>query len=245
MPDFTVKEAVNSTFQRLSPGNNSCKAAGVSGEAPPVWTVTGNHTRNLMELLPGLDPLLFQHSCAVCRRVIKESKDHPWSAVLYDLHHYVACISTIILTKSGGDTDAQSKICLGALLHDIGKLLVPREIIQKPDKLDKHEIAIMKRHCELGYEMARKSGLPPDCADIILQHHERMDGSGYPNGMTAERISESAKIVMVADAMDAILSYRPYKAAAGVETGINVLRKEKTKYDPDCVRLLMQCLSPP
>lgn len=108
-------------------------------------------------------------------------------------------------------------LCLAALLHDIGMTLLPKEVLNKPDKLDEMEYAIVKNHCQMGASLLRESSIDQVVSEIILQHHERLDGSGYPYGLMKDEIMEEAKIVMEAEFFDAATTSRPYKKAKEIE----------------------------
>lgn len=101
---------------------------------------------------------------------------------------------------------------LAALVHDIGKLGIPAEIINKGGKLSDAEYAIVQTHCVIGHDILQQLGAPFPIAEIVHQHHERTDGSGYPRGLSGEAILEEARILAVADTYDAMSSYRPYRA---------------------------------
>lgn len=194
----------------------------------------------------------FKDASAVVGNIIFSSKSSPWWMYVCALSNYidwmythsvdVALISTFIAIKSNYSEEMQNEICLGALLHDVGKLLIPKKILQKAGQLDEQEKLIVRQHCELGYDMAQEWNLSERCLSIILQHHERLDGSGYPYGVSGDKISDYAKIVMIADSFDAITSYRPYKQLKSGSDGIEELRKESGKFDADCVNTLSQCI---
>jgi putative nucleotidyltransferase with HDIG domain len=201
---------------------------------------------------PGIDHSLLENASVILSKTISGLTASLWwtsfrtfcSCTDWMIAHSinVAMLSTIIAVKSKEQSENQYRICLGALLHDIGKLLIPKEIVQKPGKLSEKEISIMRRHCEIGYYVAQRINLPNDSADIVLQHHERMDGSGYPQCITADRIPRFSRIVMIADSIDAITSLRPYKDAENSKTGVDILLSEKSKFDPYYIGILLQCL---
>jgi HD-GYP domain-containing protein (c-di-GMP phosphodiesterase class II) len=123
------------------------------------------------------------------------------------------------------------KIGLGALLHDIGKLFIPISIVAKQRPLNPYETQVMKQHCELGEHVLTGRGLDTVCLKIVRQHHERLDGSGYPDGLRGSEIADEAKIVMIADSIDAITSYRPYKKAHSIAEAMKRLEKDSGQYD--------------
>jgi putative nucleotidyltransferase with HDIG domain len=128
-----------------------------------------------------------------------------------------------------------------ALVHDIGKLAVPAEILAKPGRLSDPEYSLIKIHPQVGFDILKNVDFGVPVAEIVLQHHERMDGSGYPNGVSGEEILLAARIIGVADVVEAMASHRPYRAALGLDAAIAEITTAESKYDPDvvgaCVRL--------
>lgn len=121
-------------------------------------------------------------------------------------------------------------------LHDIGKIYVPAEILSKPTRLSMAEYDIIKTHPRVGYDILRTIEFPWPIADIVLQHHERIDGSGYPEGLKGENILLEARILAVADVIEAMASHRPYRPALSIEAAIDEISENKGKlYDPDVV----------
>jgi HD-GYP domain-containing protein (c-di-GMP phosphodiesterase class II) len=116
------------------------------------------------------------------------------------------------------------RITLGAKLHDLGKIALPAEILSKPGSLTDAEWSIVKQHTTIGHEIAAASQVAAPITDIVLHHHERLDGSGYPHGLTGQEIRIGSRVVAVADTVDAICSHRPYRPALGVEVARDVLR---------------------
>jgi putative two-component system response regulator len=129
---------------------------------------------------------------------------------------------------------------LSAMIHDIGKLSVPSEILSRPGRLAETEFALVKAHAETGYEIVKDVEFPWPVAQIIRQHHERMDGSGYPQGLKGDEILPEARILAVADVCEAMASHRPYRPARGVERALEELKNHRgTLYDPDSVDALL------
>ncbi|WP_035074747.1 HD domain-containing phosphohydrolase [Maridesulfovibrio zosterae] len=123
-------------------------------------------------------------------------------------------------------------IRIAGILHDIGKISIPAEILSKPTRLTDLEMGLMKTHSEAGYEILKGISFPWPVAKIVLQHHERMDGSGYPKGLSADRILMEAKIIAVADVVEAMSSHRPYRAALGLQLAMDeIIRGRGTVYD--------------
>ncbi len=140
-------------------------------------------------------------------------------------------------------------IRLAGLIHDIGKISVPSEILSKPSKLDQLEFGLVKRHSNTGFDILKQIPFPWPIAKIVLQHHERMDGSGYPQGLSGNEILLEARIIAVADVVEAMSSNRPYRPALGIQKAMEEITKNKgILYDPDvvaaCLRLEGYCSCP-
>lgn len=155
----------------------------------------------------------------------------------------VANIAVSIAQEMHLDSDMCSGIKLAASIHDIGKMQVPIEILTKPTKLSKIEMDLIKVHPQVGYEILKDIPFPWPVAEMVHQHHERYDGSGYPQGLKGEQIILGARILAVADALEAISSYRPYRPALGIDVALNEIKTQRgVLYDPlvvdSCIRLL-------
>jgi putative nucleotidyltransferase with HDIG domain len=136
------------------------------------------------------------------------------------------------------------ELATGALVHDIGKLSVPDSILKKPGSLTSEEFAIVKRHPELGYRMLRDLGFSESVRGLVLDHHERLDGSGYPNGIGGPTMSIDARILAVCDVYDALISTRVYRDAFAHEQAMEILREEAgSKLDRRCVAALARILA--
>ncbi|MDI6846059.1 MAG: HD domain-containing protein [Candidatus Saccharicenans sp.] len=132
---------------------------------------------------------------------------------------------------------------LSAEIHDIGKIYVPSEILSKPTKLTELEYTIIKTHPQAGYEILQNIEFPWPVAEIVLQHHERIDGSGYPRGLKGEEILPEARILAVADVVEAMASHRPYRPAFGIDRALEEIKLNRGRlYGSDevdaCVRLI-------
>lgn len=125
---------------------------------------------------------------------------------------------------------------MAGLIHDIGKISVPAEILSKPGKLNEAEIQLIKRHPQVAYEIMKKIDFQWPVDLIVLQHHERMDRSGYPQGLSGEEILVEAKILCVADVVESMASHRPYRPALGLEKALEeISRNRGILYDPEVV----------
>jgi putative nucleotidyltransferase with HDIG domain/PAS domain S-box-containing protein len=145
-----------------------------------------------------------------------------------------------------GLTDAElDGLRLGALIHDIGKIAVPAEILAKPCRLSTVESNLLRQHPVAGHEILSVIDFGRPVAEIVLQHHERLDGSGYPHGLTTQDLLPEARILAVADVVEAMSSHRPYRAALGTDAALEELREGAgTRYDADvvtsCRRVLLE-----
>lgn len=136
-------------------------------------------------------------------------------------------------------------IQMAGTIHDIGKICIPAEILSKPGRLTEAEFAIMKAHCQTGYAILKRIEFPQPIARIVLQHHERIDGSGYPAGLSGKDILMQARIIAVADVAEAMASHRPYRPALGIDKALEELSQGRgVLYEPEvvdaCVKLLSQ-----
>lgn len=154
----------------------------------------------------------------------------------------VSELAVAIGKKAGLNENRIEGLRLGALIHDIGKIYVPGEILNRPGKITKPEFDLIKLHPEIGQEIIGGIDFPWDIEKMIIQHHERLDGSGYPNGLKDEEIIIESKIITVSDVVEAISSHRPYRAALGIRAALDEIKQGRgTKYDSEivvfCVKL--------
>jgi len=132
-------------------------------------------------------------------------------------------------------------IRIAALVHDIGKINIPAEILSNPSKLNEMEFSLIKNHPKVGYDILRKIDFPWPVARIVLQHHERLDGSGYPQGLKVEKILLEAKIMGVADVVEAMSSHRPYRPSLGIDKALEEISKNKgILYDLEVVNACLK-----
>lgn len=145
----------------------------------------------------------------------------------------VAHLATAIAKELQLTEDQIVGLKLASVVHDIGKIRVPAEILSKPGRLDELEFNLIKRHPVTGHEILKSINFPWPIAEAVLQHHERLDGSGYPRGLKDEEILHEAKIVAVADVVEAMVSHRPYRAGLGVDAAMEEITSNRgTMYDP-------------
>jgi putative nucleotidyltransferase with HDIG domain len=148
---------------------------------------------------------------------------------------------TIALTRAFGlSGDKVRAIARGAFLHDIGKIAIPRSILRKSGELDAGEIEVMRGHCDHGHETLRKIPFLAEAAEIAYAHHERWDGTGYPRGLKGDGIPLGARIVAVANTLDAIISNQPYRDAQPYSAAREeIVRWSGRQFDPEVVRVFL------
>ncbi|MBW9261488.1 MAG: response regulator [Candidatus Thiodiazotropha sp. (ex. Lucinisca nassula)] len=157
----------------------------------------------------------------------------------------VADLTVEISRELGLDEAFIKGIKMGATIHDIGKIHIPSEILNRTGPLSPAEFAVIKTHPEHGYEIVKDIDFPWPVADVVYQHHERWNGSGYPQGLAGEEISFAARIMAVADVVEAMSGHRPYRPALGIEAALyEVERGSGTLFDPQiasaCLRLFRE-----
>lgn len=163
---------------------------------------------------------------------IVESRD-PYTA---GHQQQVTKIAGIIAEKMTLPPDRIEAIRISAALHDIGKIAVPSEILTKPSQLSNLERELVKTHSQSAYDILKNIEFPYPIAEIILQHHERMDGSGYPQGLKGDDILLEARILAVADVIEAMSAHRPYRPALGIEAAMEEITGQSgILYDEDVV----------
>lgn len=154
----------------------------------------------------------------------------------------VARLACAIAKETGFSGDTIVGIGMAGEIHDLGKMSIPAEILSKPGELTEADWSMIKSHPQNGYDALKNIDFPWPIAQIILQHHERLDGSGYPDGIPGEHILPEARIISIADVVEAMASFRPYRPARGIEAALDEIEKNSgILYDPDmakaCLRL--------
>jgi HD-GYP domain-containing protein (c-di-GMP phosphodiesterase class II) len=143
-----------------------------------------------------------------------------------------ADVARAIATEMGLPQEQIEGLRMAGSIHDIGKLSIPAEILSKPSKLSEIEFALIKEHSQKGYEILQDVESPWPLAEIVYQHHEGMDGSGYPRNLKGNDILIEARILNVADVVEAMASHRPYRPSLGIDAALNEIEKNRgTKYD--------------
>ena len=148
----------------------------------------------------------------------------------------VASLASAIANKLDIPMHAVEGIHMAALLHDIGKVSIPAEILTKPTSMTSYEIAMLQTHAQAGYDILKHIHFPWNIAQTVLQHHERLDGSGYPNGIKGDVICQEARIIAVADTVEAMSSDRPYRKGKGIDAALEEIAMCSGKqFDADVV----------
>jgi PAS domain S-box-containing protein/putative nucleotidyltransferase with HDIG domain len=155
----------------------------------------------------------------------------------------VGLIAADIAREMGWPEDRCKNLALIGLVHDIGKIGVPAEILSKPGRLTTLEYEIVKAHAQRGYEILKDVEFPLPIADIIRQHHERLDGSGYPQGLKGDAILPEARVLAVADVLESMASHRPYRPALGIEKAVNEIESHvEVWFDPPVVGAMLNLI---
>jgi len=190
-------------------------------------------------------------SAAELRRVLEQTitaialtleKRDPYAA---GHQQRVAGLAAAIAAEMGLPPQQVEGVRFGALLHNIGTVSVPAEIINRPDRLSDLQFSLVKQHTQTGFEIVKDIPFPWPVAQMVLQHHERLDGSGYPQGLKGEQIVLEARILAVADVLEAMTAYRPYRAALKMDAALAALTQARgTQFDPEvvdaCLRVVKQ-----
>lgn len=155
----------------------------------------------------------------------------------------VAYLASLVGEKMGLDNDRLQGLYIGGLLHDIGKISTPEGILTKPGKLTKEEWSLIRAHAQQGYDILKDADLPWPVAEMALHHHERLDGSGYPDGISGDELSLEVRILAVCDVVDAMSSYRPYRPARSVAEILEEIRGGRgTRYDAGVVDIMLEMI---
>jgi len=153
----------------------------------------------------------------------------------------VSDLASAIAKEMGFPADKIVGIHIAGMLHDIGKIAIPAEILSKPGRLSKTEFDLIKEHSQVGYDILKSIKFPWPVAQIVLQHHERINGFGYPNGLLGREMLIEAKIMGVADVVEAMASHRPYRPALGIDKALEEISINKGKiYDAEAVNACLK-----
>jgi HD-GYP domain-containing protein (c-di-GMP phosphodiesterase class II) len=157
----------------------------------------------------------------------------------------VAKLAVAMANDLGLPKDEIHGIQLAAGIHDLGKIRVPAELLTRPGKLTDIEFSLIKTHAQAGYDILKGIEFPWPIANMVLQHHERLDGSGYPQGLKGDQILAGSRILAVADVLETMASHRPYRPALGIDLALKEIERGRgTVYDPAvvdaCLKLFRQ-----
>lgn len=173
--------------------------------------------------------------------IIGEMKD------VYTAGHQrkVAALSCAIAREMKLPDDVIYNISIGALIHDIGKINIPSDILNKPGKISSLEYQILQSHVEYSYEIVKGIDFPPQVIEMIHQHHERLDGSGYPQSLVGDQIILESRILAVSDVVEAMSSHRPYRPSLGLNAALKEISMNKgSKFDSNvvdvCIKLFKE-----
>jgi len=155
----------------------------------------------------------------------------------------VTDLAVAIAEKLGLEAFQVEGLRVAGLMHDIGKLAIPSELLSKPSRLTPTEFSLIQTHPEAGQSILRGIEFPWPVTDIVVQHHERLDGSGYPQGLTGDEILKEARILAVADVVEAMASHRPYRPARGIDQALSEIREHAgARYDEDAVTACVELI---
>lgn len=202
----------------------------VDDEAIAGFVVNAQDVTERIETLERLETLLRETISAFSTLI--EYRD-PYTA---GHQRRVARLATAVAVHLGLCPDDVDGIGVAATIHDIGKIAIPAEILARPARLSVAERALVEVHAQVGADIVGRVPFPWPVAELILQHHERMDGSGYPRGLRGEEILLGARIIAAADTVEAVASHRPYRPGLGIERALEVLEEgRRTKFDAGVV----------
>ncbi|WP_028587244.1 HD domain-containing phosphohydrolase [Desulfocurvus vexinensis] len=210
----------------------ACLVADEGGEAQGVvmaFRDISGRRETMARLRSTVDRLRQTVEATVQALVLTSEKRDPYTA---GHQQRVARLAVAIAARLGLADERLEGVRVAGLLHDLGKIYIPAEILSKPARLTAMEFGLMQTHPGVGYEILSGVPFPWPIADFVVQHHERLDGTGYPNGLAGEAVCLEARVLAVADVVEAMSSHRPYRAALGLELALDEVRKGRgTRYD--------------
>ena len=242
------------------------KGAGPGEKRPRVFTVTcKDGTEKIINLIPvQMETGVHIMTCEdiTSRKVAEEELQQTTEKLRKSLSGTIQALSSTVETRDpytaghqrkvsnlartiaqemGLSNDTVENIRMAGIIHDIGKISIPAEILSKPTKLTATEFSLIKAHSQTAYDILKDVGLPYPIAEIVLQHHERLDGSGYPQGLKNGETLLEAKIISVADVVDAIASHRPYRPGFGIDVALEEIEKNAgVLYDREAVEACLK-----
>jgi len=248
---FQLDERHETSYPGIAPHGHACLPLTVEGEVIgvlnlylPAGARLSKEELDFLEVLAGVVAKTVAHARAEHRLVrtfsqtvrmlsrVVEQRD-PYTA---GHQERVAKLACAIAEEMGLPEERVEGLHLAALVHDVGKIAIPAEILSYPGELDPLQRRLIQQHPQHGWELLKDLDFPWPIADWVAQHHERLDGSGYPKGLKGEEIALEARILAVADVVEAMTSHRPYRPALGVQAALEELEKGKGRlYDPEVV----------
>ncbi|MBU1002749.1 MAG: HD domain-containing protein [Proteobacteria bacterium] len=208
------------------------EGGGIMGAALAFRDISGRK-ETVRELKHIVSKLRQTVEATVQALVVTSEKRDPYTA---GHQQRVAQLAVAIARHLGLEGDQLDAIRVTGLLHDLGKIYIPAEILSKPARLTEMEMGLMRTHSQVAYDILSGVPFPWPVADIVLQHHERLDGTGYPRGLSGAQILPEARIICVADVVEAMSSHRPYRPALGLERALEEIRAGRNlRYDPQVV----------
>ncbi|QIB67867.1 HD domain-containing protein [Aminipila butyrica] len=212
-----------------------------------------NAANRMQQKSLNLDPERFNRSSLILKKIIFDAKLNQWWMLTQALFNYldwlythsidVALMSLLIASQKRYSDKELKEIALGAFLHDIGMLLIPKTILTKTTTLEDSEKQLIKQHCDLGYSVIQEYNLSNISVNIILQHHERLDGTGFPRGISEAYISPEAQIVALADVIDANTSYYPRHTIKDINTVLQELNKKGLRFDAENIHIFKSLMN--
>lgn len=205
------------------------------------------------QLIEAVDVSAIKHSEEMLHRTnmrLRRALDGSISAIAFTLEtrdpytaghqRRVAELSFALAAAMGLDADTAEGVRIAAAIHDLGKISIPSEILSKPTKLTEIEFSLIKIHSQAGFDILKNIDFPWPIAEIVYQHHEKIDGSGYPRGLRGDDMLIQSKILVVADVVEAMASHRPYRPALGLDFALEEITKNSGRlYDGDVVAACM------
>jgi putative two-component system response regulator len=235
-PDYSYEDIINmgaSDFiaKPFSMGELNAKILRIAREKKILWQLQQSLTR-VKEL--------FENTVGALASTLE--KRDPYTAGHQQRVGYLACA---LAQEIGMPVERIEGLRLASFVHDIGKIGVPSEVLSKPGKLSEVEMDLIRVHSQIGYDILKCIDFPWPIAEMVLQHHERLNGSGYPQGLFDQKILLEAKIIGVADVIEAMNSHRPYRPALGLSVALEEIYKNKgVLYDGEivdaCIRLFTE-----
>jgi putative nucleotidyltransferase with HDIG domain len=212
---------------------------------------------NLSRLVPAVERELREAKVRRERKKVQEQLEHSFidlaqtvsramaSRDPYTAGHEkrVADLARLVGKKMGLEENRLQGLYIGGLLHDIGKISTPESILSKPGELTDEEWNLIRAHTKRGYEILKDTYLPWPVADMAVHHHERLDGSGYPHGISGDKLSLEVRILAVCDVVEAMSSHRPYRPARSKKEVLEEIKGGRgTKYDANVVDVMLQII---